>query len=256
MNAIKNTLTDFAMAWQLLTAIPLPFAPADSDRPPGYAAAHFPLVGAVLGLLLAAAAEMFFWLFPAGIAAALLLALWVGATGMLHLDGFMDSCDGLLPPREAARRLEIMKDSRVGAFGAVGGVLLLLLKFNGLAALPPAHRAAVLVVIPMLGRWAQTWAMVRYPLARPDGMGAFFQRGLTTLRVGAVSGLAALVAVTLLGWLGAGLLALAALITVLVARLAMARIGGFTGDVYGALCETVETMLLLAVAGAAHLLAS
>ncbi|RMF02397.1 MAG: adenosylcobinamide-GDP ribazoletransferase, partial [Chloroflexi bacterium] len=158
MNAIKNTLTDFVMAWQLLTAIPLPFAPAESGRPPGYAAVHFPLVGAVLGLLLAAAAEPLFWLFPAEIAAALLLALWVGATGMLHLDGFMDSCDGLLPPREAARRLEIMKDSRVGAFGAVGGVLLLLLKFNGLAALPPTHRVAALVVIPMLGRWAQTWA--------------------------------------------------------------------------------------------------
>lgn len=247
MNIIKNTLTDFAVAWQLLTAIPLPLAPADSDRPPGYAATYFPLVGAALGLLLVAAAEMFFWLFPAGIAAALLLALWVGATGMLHLDGFMDSCDGLLPPREAARRLEIMKDSRVGAFGAVGGVLLLLLKFNGLAALPPTQRAAVLVVIPMLGRWTQTWAMVRYPLARPDGMGAFFQQGLTMPRVAAVSGGAALVTVTLLGWMGAGLLALAALTTALVARLAVARIGGLTGDVYGALCEIIETVLLVAV---------
>ncbi|HXV44416.1 MAG TPA: adenosylcobinamide-GDP ribazoletransferase, partial [Anaerolineae bacterium] len=172
-------LTDFALAWRLLTIIPLPFLPENPDRPAGLAAAYYPLVGLILGLLLAGAGQLLFFLFPAGLAAALLLALWASLTGLLHLDGFMDSCDGLLPPREPARRLEIMKDSRVGAFGVIGVVLLLLVKFNAMAALPPAYQAPALITIPTLARWAMTWAMARYPLARREGTSVFFSAGLS-----------------------------------------------------------------------------
>src|SRR5574341_1897730 len=130
-----DLITDFALAWRLLTIIPLPLIPPDSNRPAGLAAAYYPLVGLILGLLLAGADWGLSRFLPAGLESALLLALWAGLTGLLHLDGLMDSCDGLLPPRDPARRLEIMRDSRIGAFGAVGVVLLLLLKFNALAAL-------------------------------------------------------------------------------------------------------------------------
>ena len=251
MKKIPGPLADLTLAWQLLTAVPLPVTPPPSERPAGYAATYYPLIGLILGGLLAATAELIFWLVPANIAAALVLALWVALTGMLHLDGFMDSCDGLLPPRDRARRLEIMKDSRVGAFGVVGGVLLLLLKFNALTALPESSRWLVLLLAPMLARWAQLAAMARYQLARPDGMAAFFTRGLTPFRVGLASVAVLVMAVVLLGIAGLGLMAAAALTLLLLANFAVARIGGLTGDVYGALCESVEAVVLVAAAGLA-----
>jgi adenosylcobinamide-GDP ribazoletransferase len=176
-----------------------------------------------------------------------LLAVWVGLTGMLHLDGFMDSCDGLLPPRERTRRLEIMKDSRVGAFGVVAVVLLLLLKFNAVTALPPAYRLAALVTTPALARWAMTWVMARYPLARADGMGVAFTAGLGWPQVGLASAVAVAAALLLMNWLGLALLAVTWLSATLLARLAMARLGGLTGDVYGAIGEVTEVALLTVI---------
>lgn len=241
-------ITDFALAWRLLTVIPLPFIPADPHRPAGLAAAYYPLVGLILGLLLAGADWILSLFFPLNLAAALLLALWAGLTGLLHLDGFMDSCDGLLPPRDPARRLEIMKDSRVGAFGAIGVVLLLLVKFNALAAVPAEYRLPGLIVIPTLARWAVTWAMVRYPLARREGTSVFFSAGLGWPQVLVASVVALVTALGLLDWLGLLLGGIAWLVLSLISALAMARIAGLTGDVYGAICETVETALLLALA--------
>ena len=191
----QGFFADFSTAWQLLTAVPLPFAPKTFNRPAGKAVAYYPLVGFGMGLLLAGAGWIFYALLPAGVASALVLVVWVGLTGMLHLDGFMDACDGLLPPRDPARRLEIMKDSRVGAFGVVGGILLLLLKFNGLAALPTSYRWAALICVPVLGRWGVSWAMTRYPLARKEGLGAFFKAGLGWTQIAIASIIAVVVVV-------------------------------------------------------------
>ncbi|MEW5960318.1 MAG: adenosylcobinamide-GDP ribazoletransferase [Chloroflexota bacterium] len=245
-------LTDFALAWGLLTSIPLPFVPTHTSPSPGRAAAYFPLVGLILGLLLGGADWIFALFLPPGVAAALLLVVWVGLTGMLHLDGFMDSCDGLLPLRDRERRLEIMKDSRVGAFGVVGGVLLLLLKFNALAALPAAGRLATLVVAPALARGSMTWLMARYPRARSGGLGVLFTTGLGWPQVGLAAAVTAGVAWGFLHELGLILLAVTWLAATLIARLAMARLGGLTGDVYGATGEVVETALLLVVVGLDH----
>ena len=241
-------LTDFALAWGLLTVLPLPFSPKGSTASLGRSSAYYPLVGLILGVFLAGASWILYRWLPAGVAAALLLALWVGLTGMLHLDGFMDSCDGLLPPRERERRLEIMKDSRVGAFGVVAVVLLLLLKFNALAALPTPNRLPALITAPVLARWAMTWVMARYPLARTGGMGVLFRAGLGWRQVVIASGVALLVALALLNWLGLVMLVATWLVAMLIAGLAMARIGGLTGDVYGAICEIVEVVLLVMVA--------
>lgn len=244
-------INDFARAWRLLTIIPLPFVPVEANRSPGRAAGYFPLVGLILGALLAGAGQLLYAYLPGGLAAALLLGLWAGLTGLLHLDGFMDSCDGLLPPREPARRLEIMKDSRVGAFGVVGAIVLLLVKFNGLATLPAAYRVSTLVAIPVLARWAMTWAMVRYPLARREGLGVLFSAGLGWSQAAGASAVAVAVALIVTGGWGVLLLAVTWLTTVLVARLAVVRLTGLTGDVYGAICEMVEAVLLVVVVAVA-----
>jgi adenosylcobinamide-GDP ribazoletransferase len=244
----SNPITEFSLAWSLLTSLPLPFFPKDAPASLSRSAAYFPLVGLILGGLLAGAGWLLYWLLPPGLAATFLLALWVGLTGMLHLDGFMDSCDGLLPPRDPARRLEIMKDSRVGAFGAVAAILLLLVKFNALAALPTGYRLPALAAIPVLARWAMTWVMARYPLARSEGLGVLFTDGLGWRQVGMASTVAVAVAWILMAWLGVILLAAAWFTATLVARFAMARISGLTGDVYGATCEVVEAVMLVVVA--------
>ena len=249
---ILAILTDFGMAWRLLTIIPLPFIPENYKRPAGKTAGYYPLVGLVLGLILAGAGRLFFFLLPAGTASVVLLAVWVGLTGMLHLDGFMDACDGLLPPREPARRLEIMKDSRVGAFGVVGAILLLLLKFNGLMALPDTHRWPILITGPVLARWSITWVMARYPLARKEGVGVMFGAGLGRAQVIFASVVAVGVALLLFSLNGLILLAVAWLTATLIARLAVSRVGGLTGDVYGAVGETTETILLLVVMATAR----
>ncbi len=243
----SNPLTDLALAWGLLTSLPLPFSPPGGNASLGRSAAFYPLVGLILGGILAGAGWFLYLFLPPVVAAAILLVLWVGLTGMLHLDGFMDSCDGLLPPRERERRLEIMKDSRVGAFGVVAVILLLLVKYNALAFLPVDNRLGTLITVPVLARWAMTWVMARYPLARSDGMGVLFTAGLGWPQVGLASAVALLVAVMLLTWLGLLLLGITWLTATLVARLALARIGGLTGDVYGAICEVVEAVLLVVV---------
>ena len=245
---LSQIVIDFALAWRLLTIIPLPFITEDNHPAPGRAVGYYPLVGLVLGLFLAGVARILSLFLPPSLAAALLLVMWVGLTGMLHLDGFMDSCDGLLPPRDPVRRLGIMKDSRVGAFGVVGVILLLLIKFNALVALSDFYYLPVLVVTPVLGRWAITWAMIRYPLARKEGLSVLFSAGLGWPQF-VFASIVALLASLLAGWLGVLLLGVTWLTTVLVARLAVARVGGLTGDVYGAICETCEVVILIVAVG-------
>jgi len=244
-------LIDFGLAWRLLTAIPLPFVPENFNRPAGRAAGYYPLVGLLLGLLLAVLGQLFYFIVPPQIGAALLIAVWAGLTGLLHLDGFIDTCDGLLPPREPARRLEIMKDSRVGAFGTVGVVLLLLLKFTSMAALPAPSLTVALITVPTLARTAMTWLMLRYPLARKDGLGVLFVSGLGWPQMGLAIVITSVALLVLFGFWGLLLLGITWATATLMAQFAIARIGGLTGDIYGATCELVEVVLLITIAAIA-----
>ena len=238
----------FLIAWQLLTSIPLGRRELVSQRP-GRSMTWFPLVGLIIGAMLAGLDSLLGLVLPGLPATALLLVAWVAITGGLHLDGFIDCCDGLLVAKPAEARLEIMKDSRVGAFGVIGAVCLLLVKFSALVALAPDDRLRWLLVVPTLGRGAMVWAAWRYPLARQDGFAAWFRQGLGWPHV-VVAGLTALaVAVLLEGLIGLTAFAGVWLFTILVALWVQRRIPGLTGDVYGALNELAEVMgLLLAIA--------
>jgi adenosylcobinamide-GDP ribazoletransferase len=242
-------MNDFLRALGLLTILPVR-VPADEGAPPGRTMAFYPLVGALIGGVLAGLA----WLLGRiGLAqtapllpAALILAAWAGLTGALHLDGWADCCDALFVPVSRERRLEIMKDPRLGGFGAAGLILLLLTKLaalQGITASPHALRA--LVAIPALARWAAVIAAKAYPSARPGGMGDFFRRGLGRRELVIATVIAALTAAGLL-WRGALLWAVAAAAMWALAGLARARLGGLTGDVYGAIIELAETAALVA----------
>lgn len=239
-------MRSFWAALGFLTSLPVSrrgWTPEDLGR----AAPFFPLVGLLIGLLVAGTAGCASRFLPPLPTAALALALWVGATGALHLDGLVDCCDALFAPRTPEERLEILKDTHVGAFGVIGGSLFLIGKFALTASVH--HPWPALALAPVLGRWAMVLAIFRYPYARPSGYGASL-KAHTGLRQAGGATLITLALVGLAGLLGGGwkpLLALAAVgIGVpLAARWVLRRLPGLTGDVYGALCEAAEALVLL-----------
>lgn len=241
-------MNDFLRAVGLLTILPVR-VPPDDAAPPGRAMALYPLIGALIGALLAELAGL---LRLAGLAqtapllpAALTLAAWAGLTGALHLDGWADCCDALFVPVSRERRLEIMQDPRLGSFGAVGLVLLLLIKLAALqGVLAQGRYALLLLAAPALARWAVVIAARAYPSARLGGMGDFFRRGLGRRELVIATGIAAAACLPLL-WRGPVLWAGAAAAMLALAGLARARLGGLTGDVYGAITELAETAALV-----------
>jgi adenosylcobinamide-GDP ribazoletransferase len=245
---------DFLRALSLLTILPVR-ARWDEDTPPGRAMACYPLVGAAIGAALALLAYL---LRLAGLpdrgsllAAGLLLAAWAGLTGALHLDGWADCCDALFVPVSRERRLEILRDPRLGSFGVAGLVLLLLVKLaalQNLTAGPVEPAIAALILIPACARWALVLAAAASPLARGEGMAFYFRQSLGRREALIATGTAALAAA--LAWivLGPASLALAAATVaamLAVRAVAIARLGGLTGDVYGAIVELAETAALV-----------
>jgi adenosylcobinamide-GDP ribazoletransferase len=197
------------------------------------ASGYYPLVGWLLGGLLYLAARAFGALWPAGVAAAAVLFLWLLLTGMLHLDGLLDAADALLAPADREGRLRILRDLRIGSFAFGVGAAHLLLKFEAIAASP----TAVLLAAPAFARFAVLVFMNRFPAARKEGLGASAREG----RVG----LGLLFALPVFAlWPIPSLLAFAALLA--LGLFAHARLGGLTGDVYGALIELGEVAFLLA----------
>ena len=210
-------------------------------------AAYFPLVGLLLACLLWSLVLLLAPLVPQLALAALLVVALVMLTGGLHLDGLMDSCDGLFGGSTRERRLEIMRDSRVGSFGVLGGVCILLLKFALLASVSGhALPLALLVALPS-ARWAMVLALRVFPSARPTGLGAAFHRAATTKAV-ILAGIISL-AIVLVAGQSIGLLVWGTVtMTALVLGLWITRsIGGLTGDSYGAIAEVVEVVALLLV---------
>jgi adenosylcobinamide-GDP ribazoletransferase len=211
------------------------------------ALAWFPVVGAGLGLLLGgvwwAAARG--W--PQPVAAAVVVAADLAATGMLHFDGLVDSADGLLPPLCARRRLEVMATPGVGAFGMAAGGAVLLLRWAALDSLRPAP--FLLAGLWCASRTAMAVIATTQPYARPDGglATAFLGR---RLRPSAAVAAVAAVAAAAVWRVPAGPVAVAAgaVAALGVAALARRRIGGFTGDVLGAAGVLLETVGLVVAA--------
>ncbi len=244
---------DIRTGLAFLTRLPLPppLEP-EPDRPPdlGRATRAMPLVGAAIGLGGAAV----YWLSGAlgltpAIAGLLAVAATILLTGALHEDGLADSADGLFAGAEPARRLEIMRDSRTGAYGALALILSVGLRATALAALAaPGPAAAALIAAHALARALPPAVMAWAPLARDDGLAAAAGQAETGHAWTAL-GLGAAAAVVLLGF-GPGLVALLAAGAVGFAgfRLARARIGGYTGDILGAIEQLGEIAVLLAAA--------
>ncbi len=241
----------FFLALSFLTTLPVRLREVPRPGDLGFAAVWFPWVGLVLGLLLGIANFLLGQILPALLASALVVAVWAALTGGLHLDGLADCCDGLLASVPRERRLEILRDPRLGSFGGVGLGLFLILKVSALASISqpgiaiPAQSLALLLA-PVLARWLILPAG-RQPMARPGGLGAEFSIGLKTRDL-FLGGLLPLALAILAGWQGLLAVGLALLVVFGAVRLARSRLGGLTGDVLGLIVELSELAVLLAFA--------
>lgn len=239
MPPMRSLLRAAHLALTFLTTLPLPHVGEVGRGEFRRASGFYPLAGYVVG----GAVALVLWGvsalgLPSGVGAALALAAWLTVTGMLHFDGLVDAGDALLVMKSPARRLEILADVHVGAFGLATGTVALLLKWSALAALP---NPLAVIGAAVAARLAVLLPMNLYPAARAESLGARSREGWWSMGV-----LVALPALLLPHAPVAFLAALAA--ALLVARFAAGRLGGgINGDVYGAVIEAGEIAALLAV---------
>ena len=233
-------------ALRFLTIIPVAGLPPMSVASIPRAIPFFPIAGAAIGLLLAGLGLASGQLWDAWVRAAAIVVAWGVVTAGLHLDGLSDTFDAVMSWRPRERKLEIMKDSRIGAMGALALIAVLVLKLVLLHSLGDRWLGAVLLA-PVLGRWADTYGIFWFPPAREGGLGRDFQAQVRRYDFALATGLTLVLALALGS--GRGLLALA---LVWAASHALARwwtrdLGGLTGDTYGALCEIGEVVALAAL---------
>jgi adenosylcobinamide-GDP ribazoletransferase len=235
----------FWAALQFLTIFPTPLKHEVSAKASGQSLPYFPLVGLLLGaILLGLYYGLSFILLPAVVTALLIIALVI-LTGSHHVDGFIDTCDGVFAGKSKKERLDIMSDTKVGAFGIVGVVLLLLLKYASLFSV--SRMLPALLLMPALSRWTMVSVIFTFPYARKSGMGLSFKQGATWQRLAIATAIALVVAVVLLKWWGLVLMAVLWLIAFGIASCFRSRLGGLTGDNYGAINELSEVLVLLLV---------
>jgi adenosylcobinamide-GDP ribazoletransferase len=235
----------FLAAVQFLTVIPLHRDVTQKEL--GRSLVYFPLVGLGIGAVLFGLDRLFILFLPAAVGSALLLVVLVLLTGANHLDGFIDTCDGMVAGRSPQERLDIMCDSRVGGFGVVGACCLLLVKYVSLLFLPGAYRMAGLLLMPVLGRWAMVYAIFAYPSARKTGMGQTFKEQTDRWKMIIATLIAIAISVALMKLWGLALMAAIWLSVLVLASFLKGRLGGLTGDTYGALNEVVEVFVLILV---------
>lgn len=244
-------MSGLVAAARYLTIVPIPGAGAGGLDRVGRAAAWFPLVGLAIGAVLVLVERVTVRFFPPLLVALLVVTAWKLVSGGLHLDGLADCFDGLVG-HDAGHRLAIMRDSRIGAFGAIGLILFLFLEIAAIAELPASGRVGVLLVAPAIGRTMPVVLARVFPAARPDGHGARFRGALGRFAAPAVLGMALVIAIGALGVAGLVALAVAALAAVGLGRFMAARLGGVTGDVLGASVEVSELAVLLTASAWMH----
>lgn len=243
---MSSRLHAFLEALRFLTILPIPGNASMSEQGITASIPWFPAAGLVIGLLLLPVGWLSGLLWDDLVRAVCLVVAWGILTGGLHLDGLSDTFDAVMSWRPRERKLEIMKDSRIGAMGTLALVAVLLLKVAWLQAAADGWWQAV-ILAPVWGRWADIYGIFWFPPAREGGLGRSFHAQVRR-RDFFVATVATLLLTLLVGqWhgLAAGLLVWGS--THLLACWWKRDLGGLTGDTYGALNEIGEVVALAAL---------
>ena len=243
----------FFIALQFFTRVPIPRWVGFEPHWLHHASRYFPLVGVLVGAVCAAVYAGAAWLWPAPLAAILATAAGIYLTGAFHEDGFADMCDGFGGGQTPARVLEIMKDSRIGAYGAIGIMLMLGLKCAALATMAPVTACAALLLAHPLSRLAAASLIWRLDYARADGKAKPMAQHMTGAEL-CVAIACVLVPALLLGaggflaWRAIGIACVSAAAAALwLGAKCVRRIGGYTGDCLGAVQQVAEVAIYLSV---------
>jgi adenosylcobinamide-GDP ribazoletransferase len=238
----------FLRALQFLTVIRVSRDLEMTEKHLAGSMTYFPLVGLIIGLILAAiryAADM---VFPSSVADVMVIITLVILAGSLHLDGLADTVDGLAGGRDREKILTIMKDSQIGSFAVVALILAIILKVVALIEVTADMKYNALIVMPVLGRWSTVQLASCFSYAR-SGFGiaqAFTQfAGKKEFLISSL--ITAAVAIGLFRWYGLLIVAIIGVFTTLFGLFFKRRVGGVTGDIMGAACELAEVITLLAM---------
>lgn len=238
----------FLAALGFLTILPVP---STNEKYLGRSVPWFPVVGLLIGGLVASLDYVLGRVFPPVVTSVLTVIVLIGISGGLHLDGLADTADGFLSSRPRERVLEIMKDSRIGTMGTLAIVSVIALKIAALSAL--TQRFGAILLMPVAGRCAIVMTMAVIPYTRPEGgLGSAFS---SSRKIGP---LVSLVILFVASWLVMGLTGTIVAMLALGAAMFMAiwsyrKIGGYTGDVLGATCEIAEIAPALVASAFVHL---
>ena len=237
----------FLAALTFLTIIPLPRRCEISPEEVGRSAGYFPVVGAIIGLILVGLNWLLGLLLPSAVVNVLLIVALVAISGAHHLDGFIDTCDGIAGYKTVEERWQVMSDSRVGGFGIIGACCLLLVKYVSLNSVPETLLTSTLLLMPVLSRWGMVYALFAYPYAKPSGLGKTFKQGINW-RVLTIATLITLAITAIVARL-AGLVIMLGTWVIIIAMAAYLKrkFSGLTGDTYGAINEVAEVCVLILV---------
>jgi adenosylcobinamide-GDP ribazoletransferase len=240
----------FLIALQFLTRIPVTINTTLEENVLARSMIYYPLVGLFIGGLTALVQLLFSFVFSAPVADLAAIVFLVSITGNLHLDGLMDTADGLLSGKPREEALRIMRDSRVGSHGVIVGFLILLAKYVLLTQIPSSGKPLALLLMPLFGRWSLVYAAALFPyLRKGQGAGSFTQNvgKRELLLASAITfGVYALVPILLLPPTKNLLLPPAILAgTAAFGSYIYKKLGGMTGDTMGAMNEFTEVLFLL-----------
>ncbi len=247
---MKHAWAGLALAWQFLTIIPLPSRLMPEIMPSTFAVAlrWFPVVGFLLGLGLVILDHALEPVFTPMVLNLLILLFYVLVTGGLHQDGLADTIDALAGGTTPAHRLEIFRDSHVGAIGVTGLVLSLGLRYAGLMALPGGVRDLALFCMPAMGRWSMVVGIWKSVYPRVEGLAAAFIRNCSAVDIVIATSIVGVgIGAAFRPVLAVAMLSLGFLLVRLYAWWMTTKVGGITGDILGSINEGVEILFLLCV---------
>lgn len=234
----------FLIALQFLTIFPITINGELKEEDFGRSLTYFPVVGAIIGLVLVLSFFVLRFL-PIYVASALFLIISIFIYGGMHLDGFVDTCDGFYGNKPPEKILEIMKDSHVGAMGVIGIICLLIFKYSLLVSLLPFENVwKIIFLMAVFSKFMQVAACYKTGYPRREGKAKYFVGKTTSIQL--ISGLifTAGLFILLLKIYGIIIFILSAVTILFIVKWFKSKIGGMTGDTIGAVSEISEVLIL------------